>query len=489
MTAIIINPYVEFITKYGFIGGYGLGGTNGIFPGACAVDSLGNFYISGTRSTNNSAVGIYIFLTKIDKNNNIVWHYTSSATPSGSYIVHQMVIDKNNNVYIIGQRAGITFISAFSASFSGTPLWQKTWNIANLNLNSPQSRNSITVDSTGTYVTAIAQNESTGTLYIGRFNASSGASIAQYNFPTSTAVNNPAGIVTSKYSGTLDQMYVSFAGASGTLISSISGTTTLIMNSSYFAYFFNVSANRTIPNHISVAPSTGEVITGGSYYNSTTTYGPIGTYGLQIGYTTPSGQTLTLPFDRKYGNNIAGKTIIPVASAITPVNSEVGGPYYIQVGNDLSFNCATIVVSSLAGTVLSNFKITGSDWYARTTTPYTPILTSVDVDKNFIYAAGYIQSTSAYQSTNAFFVKIPLTTIAVANYAYNNTISPGDAAFGTSSTSVTIAEGGDYSSQSIGLTYQAGGLTLTSTSQTLATLADTWSTYSYTTQKIVPFAY
>ena len=134
MTAFLINPYVEFVTKFGFIGGFGLAGTNGVFPGACVVDSLGNFYIGGTRSTNTSAQGNYAFLTKIDKNNNVVWQYTSSSSPSGSYIIQQMVVDKNNNLYVIGIRSGITFISAFSSSFNGTPLWQKTWNIPNSNV-------------------------------------------------------------------------------------------------------------------------------------------------------------------------------------------------------------------------------------------------------------------------------------------------------------------------------------------------------------------
>ena len=494
MSSFLINPYVEFVTKFGFIGGFGLAGTNGVFPGACVVDSLGNFYIGGTRSNGNTAQGLYAFLTKIDKNNNVVWQYTSSISPSGSYIIQQMVVDKNNNLYVIGTRSGITFISAFSSSFNGTPLWQKTWNIPNSNLynfNNQWVRNSITVDSTGTYITAIAQNESTGTLYIGRFNASTGASIVQYNFPTSVVVNNPAGIVTSQYSGTLDQMYVSFAGASGTLISSISGTTSLTMDASYFGYYFNISANRTQPTHIAVSPTTGQVITGGVYNNSSASTGTVGVYGFHLGYTTPSGKTLTLPYDRRYGNPATGKTLLPVASVISPnPGTTDGGPYFIQVGTDLNNNCATIVVSSLGGTVYANFKITGSDWYARTVSvPYTPILTSVAVDTNFIYAAGYIETTTSLQSVNAFFVKIPLSLLALSSFQFNNTFSPADAAFGTSSTSVTINEANNYSAQSIGLTYAAGGLSLTSTSQTVATIADTWSTYSYSTQKIYTFVW
>ena len=497
MTAFLINPYVEFVTKFGFIGGFGLAGTNGVFPGACVVDSLGNFYIGGTRSTNTSAQGNYAFLTKIDKNNNVVWQYTSSSSPSGSYIIQQMVVDKNNNLYVIGIRSGITFISAFSSSFNGTPLWQKTWNIPNSNVynfNNQYSRNSITVDSTGTYITAIAQNESTGTLYIGRFNASTGASIVQYNFPTSVAVNNPAGIVTSQYSGALDQMYVSFAGASGTYIISISGTTSLTVDGAYYGYYFNIFANRTIPNHIAVSPTTGQVITGGQYYNSTASTGTVGTYGFHLGYTTlggTNGKTLTNPYDRRYGNPATGKNLLPVASVISPnPGTTDGGPYFIQVGNDLSFNCATIVVSSLGGTVYANFKITGSDWYARTVSvPYTPILTSVAVDTNFIYAAGYIQSTTSLKDVNAFFVKIPLSLLALSSFNFNNTFSPANAAFGTSSTSVTINQATDYNftAQSIGLTDTPVSFSLTSTSQTLATLADTWSTYSYSTQKIYTF--
>ncbi|MHA1271723.1 MAG: SBBP repeat-containing protein [Candidatus Helarchaeota archaeon] len=98
-----------------------------------AVDSNGNVYVVGELSQINTSLDI--ILIKYDSLGNLIWNRTISSNGSNADYGKEIVIDNDNNIYIVGRiYNGATNIDLILVKYdsNGILIWNKTWGKSNL---------------------------------------------------------------------------------------------------------------------------------------------------------------------------------------------------------------------------------------------------------------------------------------------------------------------------------------------------------------------
>ena len=488
MSSFLLNPYIEYGKTYvGYIGA--ISSTANTYLRANYVSSSGYHYVGGT--TYNAQANTSILMRVYDSNGAITMQYTSPVI-SSTYYLDSIAVDSSGNIYLAGRRAFSTsyyvFLYKLPPNFNGTNfIYQKVYSLVGQTPSSslPGSILSypvkLVLDSTGAYAT-LMYTTSLPTTFVLRIDTSTGNILNGYQMRSGIFNSNQisgAGLVSSLYSATLDTVYILLSGQGGTPIdgtlytnilylASVSGTTSLTIGTTTLGYVSGQHSYQLNPYGISVDNNNGKIIIGGMYQVSTSLI-----YGLNVIYTPTSSTGFSFTSAQYTGVSTLNKSTWYKGVSIG------GDSNAYLVGFDENNSAAVIHRWSESGIINLEGRITGSNWASGEFGNSTlPIFYNTTADSNYVYAVGSFDYPTAGNFARGLIARIPTTPNFTSK---TGTYSPANAAFGTTSTTVSFTAPTAGSTTAISYSQMTAGISATSTAGFLTnTVSETWTITSYT---------
>ena len=123
---------IKFDTLGNYMGNITWGGSSDDGAQSIAIDSEDNFYITGATQSFKIDGDWDIFIAKYNRSLNLIW---SKVIPGGGKgnMGHDLVLDDNNNLYLVGNNvtypSGSATYDVFIAKYNsaGMQVWNRTW--------------------------------------------------------------------------------------------------------------------------------------------------------------------------------------------------------------------------------------------------------------------------------------------------------------------------------------------------------------------------